>query len=103
MASSSLRVECTQYLAQWQLQPTLRGGAAGAVLAPVTLAWDQLAWQAGALQTRGRLSGLPGAIGHTLNTLHKAHQQLGAVVKISRSLWLTEGRARPNSTSVSTR
>lgn len=45
--------------AQWQLQPTLRGGAAGAVLAPVTLAWDQLAWQAGALQTRGRLSGLP--------------------------------------------
>ena len=45
--------------AQWQLQPTLRGGAAGPALAPVTLAWDQLAWQAGALQTRGRLSGLP--------------------------------------------
>lgn len=45
--------------AQWQLQPTLRGGVAGTALAPVTLAWDQLAWQAGALQTRGRLSGLP--------------------------------------------
>lgn len=45
--------------AQWQLQPTLRGATAGTALAPVTLAWDQLAWQAGALQTRGRLSGLP--------------------------------------------
>ncbi|MGI9216908.1 MAG: translocation/assembly module TamB domain-containing protein [Hydrogenophaga sp.] len=45
--------------AQWQLQPTQRGGAAGTALAPVTLAWDQLAWQAGALQTRGRLGGLP--------------------------------------------
>ncbi len=34
-------------------------GAGGPALAPLTLAWDQLAWQRGALQTRGRLSGLP--------------------------------------------
>ena len=48
---------------QLLLQPTLRGNDAAAARAfgttPLTLAWDSLAWQAGALQTRGRLSGLP--------------------------------------------
>lgn len=50
---------------QLLLLPTLRGNGtveaaplAGAAT-PLTLAWDSLAWQAGALQTRGRLSGLP--------------------------------------------
>ncbi|MBL0944166.1 MAG: translocation/assembly module TamB domain-containing protein [Hydrogenophaga sp.] len=34
-----------------------RGASAAA--APITLSWDSLSWRAGALQTRGRLEGLP--------------------------------------------
>lgn len=46
---------------QVQLQPQLRptGRAAATTLPPLNLDWDQLAWQDGALQTRGRLIGLP--------------------------------------------
>jgi len=50
---------------QLQVQPTIRatgtGGAGTRAFAttPLTLAWDSLAWQAGALQSKGRLTGLP--------------------------------------------
>jgi translocation and assembly module TamB len=46
---------------QLQVQPQLRaaGRAPSPSMTPVTLAWDQLDWQAGTLQTRGRLIGLP--------------------------------------------
>jgi translocation and assembly module TamB len=39
-----------------RVQPQRTGGAEAA---PLTLAWDSLAWRAGALSTRGRLDGLP--------------------------------------------
>ncbi len=42
--------------ASLQVQPRRAGGAA---LAPVNLSWEQLVWRAGALQTRGRIDGLP--------------------------------------------
>lgn len=42
--------------ARLQVQPRR---ASGPALAPVNLAWDQLIWRGGALQTRGRIEGLP--------------------------------------------
>ncbi|WP_288254894.1 translocation/assembly module TamB domain-containing protein [uncultured Hydrogenophaga sp.] len=42
--------------ASLQVQPRRAGGAA---LAPVNITWDQLIWRSGALQTRGRIDGLP--------------------------------------------
>ncbi len=44
--------------ARWRLQPRLPGAPAGTA-SPVDIGWDTLAWNAGALQTRGQLSGLP--------------------------------------------
>jgi len=47
---------------QLRLQPSFRnrtGAAAAASTNPMTLAWDQLSWQQGALATRGQLTGLP--------------------------------------------
>jgi translocation and assembly module TamB len=50
---------------QLRLQPTFSnrvGGAPSATVtttSPMTLAWDQLSWQKGALATRGQLTGLP--------------------------------------------
>lgn len=50
---------------QLRLQPTFNNRAGGAAVAtpatttPMSLAWDQFAWQQGALLTRGRLTGLP--------------------------------------------
>ena len=45
---------------QLRLQPSFSNRAATpATTAPMTLAWDQLSWQKGALMTRGQLSGLP--------------------------------------------
>lgn len=51
--------------AQLQLQPQVRWSAATprpsptAMTGPLLLSWDSLAWQAGVLQSRGRLGGLP--------------------------------------------
>lgn len=42
--------------ASLQVQPRRAGGAA---LAPVNISWEQLIWRGGALQTRGRIDGLP--------------------------------------------
>jgi translocation and assembly module TamB len=47
---------------QLRLQPSFGNRAAGAPAAttsPMTLAWEQLSWQQGALATRGQLTGLP--------------------------------------------
>jgi len=42
--------------ASLQVQPRRAGGTA---LAPVNITWEQLVWHGGALQTRGRVDGLP--------------------------------------------
>lgn len=44
---------------QLRLQPSFSNRPAAAVTAPMTLAWEQLSWQQGALLTRGQLTGLP--------------------------------------------
>ncbi|MDP2074001.1 translocation/assembly module TamB domain-containing protein [Hydrogenophaga sp.] len=47
---------------QLRLQPSFgnrAGAAATAATNPMTVAWDQLSWQRGALATRGQLTGLP--------------------------------------------
>jgi translocation and assembly module TamB len=47
---------------QLRLQPGFSnraGTSAAATTSPMTLAWDQLSWQKGALMTRGQLTGLP--------------------------------------------
>ncbi len=45
---------------QLRLQPTFSNRVATpATTTPMTLAWDQLSWQKGALATRGQLTGLP--------------------------------------------
>ncbi|MFW2354977.1 translocation/assembly module TamB domain-containing protein [Hydrogenophaga sp.] len=44
---------------QLRLQPSFSNRAAAVVTSPMTLAWDQLSWQRGALATRGQLTGLP--------------------------------------------
>lgn len=55
-SAPGLRLEAEP--ARWRVQPRLPG-APGGTAGSVELGWDTLVWNQGALQTRGRLDGLP--------------------------------------------
>jgi len=57
--------------ARWRLQPRLPGAPAGTA-SPMEVGWDTLAWNDGALQTRGQLSGLPLAWADLISTVDGA-------------------------------